>query len=185
MDKRKRLLRIVVPALIVVVVIGIYVFRSQGEKKDRGSQLQAGNVEDKEQQEAQPSLSVTSVKLEELKTSGMPVVVDFGADSCVPCKEMAPVLKTLHEEWQGKVLVQFMDVWKYSEGLEDFPVQVIPTQFFFDADGNAFVPSEKLQEELEFAMYSAKDTKEHVFTAHQGGITEEQLRKIFSEMGVE
>ena len=36
-----------------------------------------------------------------------------------------------------------------------------------------------------FIMYSDKTTGEHVFTVHQGKITEEEMRKIFAEMGVE
>ncbi|OLN32939.1 Thioredoxin [Desulfosporosinus metallidurans] len=39
-------------------------------------------------------------------------MIDFGADSCVPCKEMAPVLKKLNTEMQGKAIVKFVDVWK-------------------------------------------------------------------------
>lgn len=48
-----------------------------------------------------------------------------------------------------------------------------------------YVPSEAIQKEIEFTMYSDKNTNEHIFTVHQGGITEEQMRKIFAEMGVE
>ena len=56
---------------------------------------------------------------------------------------------------------------------------------FFNADGSLFVPSESLQKQIEFTMYSSRDTGEHVFTVHQGGITEDQMRQIFAEMGVE
>jgi thioredoxin 1 len=48
----------------------------------------------------------------EIKSYGVPFVIDFGSDSCIPCKEMAPVLETLHEEFQGKAIVHFVDVWK-------------------------------------------------------------------------
>jgi thioredoxin 1 len=90
----------------------------------------------------------------------------------------------LHAQWQGKAAVQFIDVWKYSDGVEDFPIQVIPTQVFFNADGTPFVPSESLQKQIAFTLYSSKDTGEHVFTVHQGGIAEDQMRQIFAEMGV-
>ncbi len=49
---------------------------------------------------------------------GFPIIIDFGADSCIPCKEMAPVLKKLNEEWQGKVIVKFVDVWKYPDAAD-------------------------------------------------------------------
>jgi thioredoxin 1 len=98
---------------------------------------------------------------------------------------LAPALETLNEEWQGRAVIHFMDVWSYNQGLEDFPLQVIPTQFFFDKEGMPFVPSEKLQEEMGFIMYEEKETKRHVLTAHQGVVKENQLREIFAEMGVE
>ena len=34
-------------------------------------------------------------------------------------------------------------------------------------------------------MYSSKDTNEHVFTTHEGGMTKEQILAVFKEMGVE
>jgi len=48
---------------------------------------------------------------------------------------MAPVLEKLHSEWQGKVIVHFVDVWKYTTAANNFPVTVIQTQMFFNADG--------------------------------------------------
>jgi thioredoxin 1 len=123
--------------------------------------------------------------LDAIKFYGLPFVIDFGSDSCIPCKEMAPVLEILHEDLQGKAIVHFVDVWKNTTAANDFPVSVIPTQVFFNADGTPFIPSDELAQEIEFTMYSSNDTKEHVFTVHQGGVTEEQMRKIFAEMGVE
>ena len=49
----------------------------------------------------------------------------------------------------------------------------------------SFVPSEELASQIEFMMYKHKETGEHVFTVHQGGLTEEQMSAILKEMGVE
>jgi len=76
-------------------------------------------------------------------------------------------------------------VWKNTTAANNFPVSVIPTQVFFNADGTPFVPSDELAQEIEFTLYSSKDTNEHIYTVHQGGVTEGQMRKIFAEMGVE
>ena len=86
---------------------------------------------------------------------------------------------------EGKAFIKFIDVWKYSDNVKDVPVQVIPTQILFNADGTPFVPSDDLALEIEFTMYNENETNEHIFTTHQGGITEEQMRKILKEMGVE
>jgi thioredoxin 1 len=58
---------------------------------------------------------------------------------------------------------------------------VIPTQIFFNADGTPYVPSDDLG--IEFGFYRMKDTQKHVFTVHQGGLTEEQMRNILADMG--
>lgn len=130
-------------------------------------------------------LKISEVDLDKIKSYKIPFVIDFGSDQCIPCKQMAPVLETLNEEWQGKAIVQFVDVWKYQTAANDFPVSVIPTQVFYNADGTPYAPSESIQKSIEFTMYSDKTTGKHIFTVHQGGITEAEMRQIFAEMGVE
>jgi len=44
---------------------------------------------------------------------------------------------------QGKAIVKFVDVWKNKDAAADFPVQVIPTQFYFDKKGNPFDGAEE------------------------------------------
>ncbi len=127
-------------------------------------------------------LNISSVNLDELSTHELPIIIDFGADECIPCKEMAPVLVDLNAEMQGKAIVQFVDVWKNPEAASDFPVQVIPTQIIINPDGTPYIPSDDIG--IEFIMYQSIETEEHIFTAHQGGLTEEQMRAILSDMGV-
>jgi thioredoxin 1 len=62
-------------------------------------------------------------------------MVDLGADKCIPCKLMAPILKDLQEEYSGKAAILFIDVWKHPEERKKFNVNTIPTQIFFDKDG--------------------------------------------------
>jgi len=65
----------------------------------------------------------------------MPRVVDLGADKCIPCKQMAPILVELRKEYEGRVIVDFIDVWKNPKASEPYKISVIPTQVFFDAEG--------------------------------------------------
>lgn len=120
--------------------------------------------------------------LAEYRAAGVPVIIDFGADSCIPCKEMAPVLVELHDELKGKAIIRFVDVWKYRDLAEGIPLQVIPTQVLFDATGKPFTPSETLP--IQMNQYSLRDTNEHVFTTHEGGITKDQLLTVLYEMGM-
>ena len=58
---------------------------------------------------------------------------------------MAPILVALHDELRGKAIIRFVDVWKYRDLAEDIPLQVIPTQIFFDADGKPLRPQTRLK----------------------------------------
>ena len=68
-------------------------------------------------------------------TVALPRLLDLGAGECVPCKMMAPILEELREEYQGELSVDFIDVSKDRAAAELHGVQKIPTQIFFDADG--------------------------------------------------
>ena len=67
--------------------------------------------------------------------SGRPMLVDLGADECVPCKLMKPILDNLTEEYAGRMDVIFIDVWKNRDQAARFNVRMIPTQIFYDESG--------------------------------------------------
>ncbi len=64
-------------------------------------------------------------------------LVDLGADSCVPCRMMAPIIEKLQAEYEGKAAVIFIDVWKNPEQGRKYGVQAIPTQIVYDKTGRA------------------------------------------------
>lgn len=66
--------------------------------------------------------------------SGLPRLVDLGADKCIPCKMMAPILAELARDYAGQLDVRFIDVWKNREEGESYRIRVIPTQIFYGAD---------------------------------------------------
>ena len=67
--------------------------------------------------------------------SGKPMLVDFGANSCMPCRQIRPILKEISQEYDGKASVLVIDVYKYKELAGEYRVQVIPTLVFFDKAG--------------------------------------------------
>jgi thioredoxin 1 len=71
----------------------------------------------------------------EAPVKGMVTMVDVGADTCVPCKMMAPIIKELGNEYAGKASIIFIDVWKNTAETVKYDVNVIPTQIFYDKDG--------------------------------------------------
>ncbi|MBN2031809.1 MAG: thioredoxin fold domain-containing protein [Deltaproteobacteria bacterium] len=72
----------------------------------------------------------------EVPVKNMVTMVDLGANSCIPCKMMAPILQKLEKEYQGKAAIVFIDVWKDKAPARRFEIRAIPTQIFFDKQGN-------------------------------------------------
>ena len=52
---------------------------------------------------------------------GVPTLLDLGADKCVPCKMMAPILDELRETYEGELSVVFIDVWKDRDAAHQVP----------------------------------------------------------------
>lgn len=65
----------------------------------------------------------------------VPRLLDLGADKCIPCKMMAPILEELKQEYAGRMNVEFIDVWKNPDAGKKYSIEAIPTQIFFDAEG--------------------------------------------------
>ncbi len=171
----KKAAKILVPLLIVLVIVSIW-FVKDSQRNTDGEQPANGNPDF--------ALNVTeSLDLEHLKTYGLPIVLDFGSESCPPCREMAPTIEKLNRDLQGKAIIRYMDVWESPELAEGYPISVIPTLMFFDKDGNPYLPPDS--ETTQMILYSTRDTEEHVFTAQEGIMTEDEIRSILVEMGME
>jgi thioredoxin 1 len=68
--------------------------------------------------------------------ASLPRLVDLGSDRCQSCLAMVPVLEALTSEYEGRLEVLFIDVWKDPGEAERYGIQLIPTQIFFDSGGN-------------------------------------------------
>jgi len=89
----------------------------------------------------------------------LPKLLDFGAGKCIPCKKMAPILKELTEEYNGRVIIKVIEVYDERELTQINRIRLIPTQIFFDA-------------------------KNREVFRHEGFMDKEQVKKVFEKMGV-
>lgn len=67
----------------------------------------------------------------EVLNSAMPVLVDFTAVWCQPCKMLDPVVKQLADEWEGKVKVVKLDVDENPQIAMDYTIMGVPTLMLF------------------------------------------------------
>ena len=69
-------------------------------------------------------------------TGKTPVIIDFYATWCGPCQALAPMLKRLADEFEGRVKVLKVDVDKNQELAMAARIMSIPTLFFITKDGD-------------------------------------------------
>jgi thioredoxin 1 len=72
-----------------------------------------------------------STKFNDLIQSDKPVLVDFSAEWCGPCKMMAPILKQIKDELKDEVTIVKIDVDKNPQVSQHFNIQGVPTLMIF------------------------------------------------------
>jgi thioredoxin 1 len=75
-------------------------------------------------------VQITSENFESLKNGGQPLVVDFWATWCGPCRMIAPIIAELAAEYDGRITVGKCDVEENDELAAEFGIRNIPTIVF-------------------------------------------------------
>ena len=76
-------------------------------------------------------VTITSENFESLKNGEEPLVVDFWATWCGPCRMVGPVISKLAEKYDGKIVVGKCDVEENEDLASEFGIRNIPTILFF------------------------------------------------------
>ena len=128
--------RVVIVLLVAVAVVTVLALKNR--IRNAGPELSTAARELRSESGITDEASTNAALLPDENapdTAGLPRLVDLGADKCIPCKMMAPVLDALKKECADTFTVEFIDVWENPEAGQKYGIRVIPTQIFYDADG--------------------------------------------------
>lgn len=98
------------------------------------------NIPDEEIVEMTPNevVEVPQYKIENgriIPTDGKPMIVDFSATWCPPCRQLKPIFEKLAEDFRGRITFVTIDVDENPELSQAYGVQSIPMMVFLNKDG--------------------------------------------------
>ncbi len=76
------------------------------------------------------ALAITNENYDEIMNAGKPVIIDFWAEWCGPCRMVAPIIDELHNEYGDKVSICKCDIESADDVVAKYMVRNIPTVVF-------------------------------------------------------
>ena len=77
--------------------------------------------------------------IEQALSSGKPTLAEFSWRTCIPCKQMKPILEELAVEYQDKLNVVNIEVYEQKELTHEYGIMTVPTQILFDSKGKEVI----------------------------------------------
>lgn len=75
-------------------------------------------------------LAITDNNYEELAAQGKPMVLDFWATWCGPCRKIAPIIEALANDYEGQAIIGKVDIEESEDLAAKFGIRNIPTVLY-------------------------------------------------------
>lgn len=121
-----------------------------------------------------------NIDVERYKEYKRPMMIVFGSENCIYCKQMQPDLVKLNEEINGKALVKYIDINKYPEFSAKWPIQATPAIILVDSEGKPYEPSEKYAKNV--YKFKAQGSEDHSLSMAFGKLDKSMMEEILGEM---
>lgn len=76
------------------------------------------------------ALAITDSNFADIQAQGLPLVLDFWATWCGPCRKIGPVIEALAKDYEGRVTIGKVDIEESEELAQQFGIRNIPTVLF-------------------------------------------------------
>jgi len=78
----------------------------------------------------------------------LPMLIDLGRGTCIPCIKMKPILDEIAVEYKGRAIVKVIDLRYEPQEARRYGIRLIPTQIFYDATGKEVYRHEGFMDKL-------------------------------------
>lgn len=100
-------------------------------------------------------MNITNENFKELLESGKPMLLDFWAEWCGPCRMVGPIIDELSPEYDGRITIGKINVDSETELTKQYGIRNIPTLLFLNPNGEVVdkiigaEPKEKIKQKLD------------------------------------
>lgn len=185
----KKIISIILILVVVGILFGIYTYKNKKDQSTENnriaSEAQDGSKSNSSSNEGGNSNNKIDtdepIDYDGIVKEGKPLILIFGSEDCIACRQLKPVMEKLSDKYEGKIYIKYVDIVKHPDFYDNYRFQYIPSLIFFKNDGTPYIPSKEYVDEYNFEI--AKDDSDNAkYTLHQGALPQEILENIIQEL---
>ena len=165
---KKNIIKIISVVVLIILVIGVYFLKKSNVINTSNSDIFTYS-----------DISTDEFDIKEITSHNVPVIIDFYADYCGPCKDFDKTLTKIKTKYGNRIIIKKVDIEKYPELANQYHVSGIPAQLYFKADGSPYVPPEELM--LNMSLLQDEQGK-HIATLHTSASSYGKMELIVDDL---